>query len=207
MLRASNKGNTALRKMLSQQGLTSIELLVVMTVSAVLLALGLPSYAVWLQNAQVRTAAESVQSGLQLARAEAVRRNTKAKFQLTSTAGAGLSDWRVDASGDGGATFTVPVQSRSHAEGSATARVAVSTAKQPDPQYSAPIATGTGLPAVVVFNSVGKIDAGGITRVDVTSATLSAADARRLVLLITLGGQVRMCDPRLALVDSPQGCA
>jgi type IV fimbrial biogenesis protein FimT len=43
---------------------------------------GLPSFAAWIQNTQIRTAAESFQNGLQFARAEAVRRNANVQLVL-----------------------------------------------------------------------------------------------------------------------------
>lgn len=191
------------------RGLTLLELMLVVAVAGILLMLGLPNFSQWLQNSQVRTAADSIANGLQLARAEAVRRNVRVRFQLTSTAAAGLSDWSVSASADGGTTYTVAIQSRNSAEGSPNARVGSSTAAQAATQanFDAAIAAGTGLPTGVVFNALGRAEAGGITRVDVSSSILSAADTRRLVLLIVSGGQIRMCDPKLVLATNAQGCA
>jgi type IV fimbrial biogenesis protein FimT len=194
---------------LRRQGFSVIELGITLAVLGLLIVMGLPDMAAWLQNTQVRTAAESVYSGLQLARAEAVRRNAKVRFRLTSTAGAGLSDWSVHASDDGGATFAVPVQTRSSVQGSTNARVGVSDTPT-TPAYTVAIGSGTNLPASVVFTPVGRAEAEPgvqrITRVDVTSAALAAAEMRRLVLVVTLGGQVRMCDPQHALSSNPTGC-
>lgn len=187
------------------RGFSLIEMLIAIAMLGILLTVGLPSYANWLQNAHVRTAAESIRDGLQLARAEAVRRNAPVRFQLTS-GGVGLSDWNVAASSDAGTTFTVLIQSRSGAEGSTNARVGVSAAAQPSPAYSTALTAGAGLPASVVFNQFGQSNA-GITRVDVTNAAVSAENMRRLVLLVSVGGRIRMCDPRLVLANNPQGCA
>ncbi len=191
---------------IAYRGFSLIELMVVLALAGILMLAGLPSFREWLLNSQVRTAAASINNGLQLARAEAVRRNVFVRFRLNSTTLAGLSDWDVAASGDVGATFAVAVQSAPSAEGSGTTRVGVSTASQPTPPFTVPIAPGVGLPASVVFSSFGRPNAGGITRIDVTSATLAAADTRRLVLLVSPGGQVRMCDPLLVLATNPQGC-
>ncbi|WP_287655570.1 GspH/FimT family pseudopilin, partial [Accumulibacter sp.] len=67
------------------RGFSLVELLVGMAILGVLLAIAMPAFSNWLRNARVRTAAESVQNGLQLARAEAVRRNTSVRFQLVTT--------------------------------------------------------------------------------------------------------------------------
>ena len=50
-----------------------------------LLAAAAPSFSDWIRNTRIRTAAEAFQNGLQLARAEAVRRNAWVRFQITDT--------------------------------------------------------------------------------------------------------------------------
>ena len=64
------------------KGVTLIELLIGMAILALILGLGLPSISTWMQNTQLRSAADAVQSGLQLARAEAVKRNTSVGFTM-----------------------------------------------------------------------------------------------------------------------------
>ena len=66
----------------SNAGMTLIELLIGFVIVGVLLALGVPSFSGWLQNAQLRNAAESVFNGLQLARASAVQRNKSVTFTM-----------------------------------------------------------------------------------------------------------------------------
>jgi type IV fimbrial biogenesis protein FimT len=66
-------------------GFTLIEMVIVTAVMALLFFVGLPGMTTWLQNMQIRTSAEGVQAGLQLARAEALRRNSQVRFQLVDT--------------------------------------------------------------------------------------------------------------------------
>ena len=66
----------------AQQGVTLIELLTALIIIGLLFGLGVPSFGGWIQNAQIRTAAEAIQNGLQLARVEAVRRNMTALYPL-----------------------------------------------------------------------------------------------------------------------------
>jgi len=68
------------------RGVTLIELAVVLAVVAILFSQAAPAFSAWVHNTQVRTAAESIQNGMQLARAEAIRRNRSVMFWLTSTA-------------------------------------------------------------------------------------------------------------------------
>lgn len=184
------------------RGVTIIELMIAIAIIALLMVAGVPTYQQWIQNTQLRTAAETIQNGLQLARATAVRDNTSTRFMFT---GAGnISSWTVDA--DDQTTpavvdFTVPVQARDGTEGSAQARVGTSIPV--NTTYGTPLAPNAA--GTVVFNGVGRVVPGGITRIDVLHPTV--ATARRLVITISLGGQIRMCDPALALTLSPQACA
>ncbi len=191
-----------------QQGVTLVELMVGLAIVGILLAVGVPSFSGWIQNTQVRTAAESILSGLQLARAEAVRRNELIRFTLTDATG--LTGWTV-----GCVNFTIPpddrcpasIQSRSANDGSVNARVGISVAAVQD--YSAPIAAGTDMTGVegVTFNGLGRIPAANIgtdiTRIDLSNAVTT--DVRKLIIVVTTGGQVRMCDAALDSSDS-QGC-
>ena len=61
----------------SSQGFTLIELMIVVTLLALMMMLAAPSISIWLQNLKVRNVGESIVNGLQLARMEAIRRNTR----------------------------------------------------------------------------------------------------------------------------------
>lgn len=193
-----------------QEGVSLIELVIGLAIMAILLSAGLPAFSLWIQNTQNRTAAESIQNGLQLARTEAVRRNTSVRFDLTSAAG--LVAWNV-----GCVTVTADcpatLQGRASGEGTTNARVGISTAAIPSPapatQFNTAISSGTGLPAGATFNGLGRIPNANIgtdiTRIDITNAL--AATARRLVVTVGTGGTIRMCDPALLLSANPQGCS
>jgi type IV fimbrial biogenesis protein FimT len=68
------------------RGFTLVELVVGLSVIAILAAIGLPSMGMFLQNSKVANAAASYYAGIQLARAEAIRRNVETQFVLTNTA-------------------------------------------------------------------------------------------------------------------------
>lgn len=182
-------------------GVTLIELLIGISLVALLLSLALPGYQQWIQNLQIRTAAEAIQNGLQLARTEAVRRN--AAVSLTLTNATRISDWTV---GCVAATADCPasIQSRSGVEGSANARVGTNTTGT---TFATTLVSVTA-PAIT-FNSLGRVSSpalgGNNFRIDVTNAVL--ASARRLSIVVSPGGQIRLCDPALSLTSNPQGCA
>ena len=69
----------------AERGVTLVEMIVVMAIVAMLVMMAAPSLSRWVINARIRTTAEAMESGLQLAKSEAVARNTRVRFQLTST--------------------------------------------------------------------------------------------------------------------------
>jgi type IV fimbrial biogenesis protein FimT len=168
-----------------QQGFTLIELLITIAIFSITLTFGISSYRIWVQNTQIRNAAESIQNGIQRARAEAVKRNANVAFTLDAN-----SSWTINVVSDGSV-----VESRSSGEGSNNVTVATTP----------PTAT------TITLNSLGAIVANAdasatITQVDLDSSVLDPADSRNLTVTIGLGGIVRMCDPNLAHGSNPQAC-
>lgn len=192
---------------LRQFGFTLIELLIGIVVVSILLFLAAPTFTLFLQNTQIRTAAESVQNGLQLARAEAVRKNTQIDFQLTSVTG--RVDWALGCPAIA-VTVDCPaaIQSKTGAEGTTNARVGVATTATPFTTLIPVAAAAT----TISFNGLGRLIQPGIPvlaagtsiRIDVTQPAM--ANTRRLVVLVTTGGRIRMCDPALTLASNAQGC-
>lgn len=204
-----------LTQSIKQQGLTMVELMVTIAILAIVLAIGIPNLSSWMQNVQIKSTAESVLNGLQLARSEAVRQNTRTRFQLTSSSGMG--SWTV-------VTYSqtpldpFPAANQIHAaserEGGANARLGVSTVA-PDPNNCCgkgkEIAAGEGmntnpLPGVV-FSAFGQVirdsSVTTITRIDVTNAADSGA--RRMVILISPSGATKLCDPSMP-ASNARGC-
>lgn len=194
----------------SSRGFTLIELMIGLTVLGIVLMIGLPSLATWIQNTQIRTAAEGMQSGLQLARAEALRRNTTVRFQLvdTLTASCVLSatgtNWVVSLADPVGNCDDAPsdtaapqiIQKKAGAEGAPNA-----------------VITATG-GSSITFNGIGRVvNVGPITRVDITNTRGGACKTaageepmRCLRVTVSSAGQVRMCDPAVTDVADPRSC-
>jgi type IV fimbrial biogenesis protein FimT len=191
-----------------QRGFTIVELMIGVVLLAIVLAIGGPSFAAWLQNTQIRTMSEAVKDGLQLARAEAVRRNARVRFQLVdvltnscalSTAGPNWVISMDDAAGacasSNMADAAAPaapriVQVRSAGDGSTNAVVAADQSS-------------------IEFNGLGQVVAGASISINVTNPTGGACAAssgpmRCLRIVATPGGQIRMCDPRSGF--GSEGC-
>jgi type IV fimbrial biogenesis protein FimT len=201
----------------SRRGVTMIELAVAIAIVAILAAIAAPNMSSWIKNLQIRTGAEAILNGLQLARVQAVQRNTSILFQLTSTLDASCalstssSNWVVSFDSPAGlcnsafineafaasdaANNPAPriIQRRSAAEGSRDVTVAADQ-------------------STVGFNGMGRVSPAPAVAININitnpSGGLCAANGgpmRCLRVAVSTGGQLRMCDPSLASTD-PRGC-
>jgi type IV fimbrial biogenesis protein FimT len=73
------------------RGFTLIEMVVVVAIVGILVGLGASNYSAWITNSRIRTAAETLASGLNTARNEAIKRNRLVRFHLVSDLGAGCA--------------------------------------------------------------------------------------------------------------------
>ncbi len=162
-------------------GFTLLELMITVVVIGILATFALPSFREFIERSNVRSSAESVLNALQLARAEAVRRNEQITFTLGS--GTGATSWQVaDSAG------TVIQQSRSSGEGSAGVTVALT-----------PAAATT-----LVFNGFGRVvGAGGLSTIVFGSAGTSLTVQ---VEIQAPGGLIRMCNPGVTAAGDPRRC-
>jgi len=190
----------------SQRGISLVEILISIAIVAMVLAMAAPSSLTWIQNLQLRNAAESALSGIKMARLEALRRNTTVAFELTDSAS---TAWRVcfyDLVSQACSTAQDPIATRSASEGSPNARYGVETAFT---SFATPLDPGVGVPALVAFDSLGRVSPASpanIARIDARNPVLDPAVERRLSILVGIAGQVVMCDPALVKATNPQGC-
>jgi type IV fimbrial biogenesis protein FimT len=158
-------------------GFTLIELMITISVLAVISAMAMPSFIQMLRNYQVRVAAESVANGMQRARAEAVARNASMQFVLN---GADTS-WTVDYVNKPVSTDP-PVDSRSNQEGSQNASLT---------------ATPTSA-TTITFNNLGQIIANPDSTPTLTQIDFTATQGNQnLRVTVGAGGNARVCDPSL----------
>jgi len=200
------------------RGFTMIEIVVVLAVMAFLMALGLPAMGEFLQNSQIRNAAEATVNGLQLARGEAVRRNTQVRFQLVDTLDASCSlsatgpHWIVSRNDPTGACdqaevidFLEPndtavpqiVQKRSNADGS------------PNAEYSG--LDGVAPANTIVFTTLGRmLNGAGLDTINFSNpagtCTHAGGNLRCLRVVISTGGDIRLCDPAVTTAGDTRRC-
>lgn len=201
----------------SNRGLTLIELIVTMTLLALLVTLSIPSFTAWIRNSQIRTVAEVLQTGVRNAQSESVRRNrqvvlffTNDEPSLNVTATNPATDAVPALNGKRWALQTVP--------GAWGAAEYITGGKLADIASAVTIANDQNATALC-FNSSGRLvtTAAGSTGTGITAAcaaaittfTVALAGADRpLKVIAQLGGQLRMCDPNRPAMSaaSPDGC-
>lgn len=180
----------------SQQGITIIELMVAITVLALLIGFGVPSYSTWMANSQIRNAAESLQNGLRLAQAEAARRNTRVDLVLTDDAPTSATASPLP----GAPSLTPATAGRNWVI--------------PDPSAAGAVFHGKaaveGSASVQLQSTTGTFSFSGVGRLMPTSLPAGSNEARivftnppvgnrPLEVHVSLGGRVRMCDPAPSL--------
>jgi type IV fimbrial biogenesis protein FimT len=182
-----------------QSGFNLVELLIGISIAAMLLVLAAPGYQEFMANTQIRNAAESVATGLRTAQAAAIKRNTNCNAGSPNTCVEFVLDpangWDViDQSG--------PTTLESF-------RWALSKS------YKSAVTPTPGASRIVSFNSLGRIvdpnprdGSGVINQVDVTAPELATPHSLRVLVTPppgTPGMVLRLCDPALPNTDT-KGC-
>lgn len=191
---------------MAQRGVSLIELLVGIAIIAIAVAIGAPSFSEWIYNSQIRSTAESVQNGLHLARAEAVRRNTPVRMQLVTSLD---NSCAIATAGPNWAVSTASPASNclSNTDISQVGQsVSARTSSTIDSNHA----------GVFGFNGLGRMTTTTSPDTKVEDAAINiqsskgtcAADGgnlRCLRILVSAGGQIRMCDPKRGSGD-PMAC-
>lgn len=163
---------------------TLIELMIGIAITAILITFAVPAMNGHSRDAAIRRVAEEARMGLQLAKAEAIRRNGTVVFVVNGP------DWQVQAvPDDGGANIVVNARSSTGNE----AQVNVN-------------ASG----GSIGFTGTGRSSFGGNYQVTFSNPTQGACQdsggsVRCLQINVATSGQIRMCDPALAGTD-PRAC-
>lgn len=183
------------------RGFTLVELLVGISLVALLLALGLPSMSQYIQNNKISSAASSYHTGLQLARAEAIRRNVPVEFVMTNGTGVaaapavGGTNWVVRALPPAPEPAELIDQKIGlEGEGAATQAIAINVAVAPG-----------GFDGRIPFNGFGAAPQSPYS-IQITNPALGACapggPARCKNINVNAGGQIIACDPIAAPGDS-----
>ena len=169
-----------------QQGMTAVELVIGVAILGIISAIAVPSYTEYIANAQIRTTTESIRNGLQVARAEAVKRNATVAFTLNSTD----TSWVVGCP-TVRANCPATIQTKTAREGgSTTVTVAITGAN------------------AVSFTNLGNITtaAGQLSAVNIDNSSISSANSKDLRIRVGAGGNIRVCDTNISTTTDTRYC-
>jgi type IV fimbrial biogenesis protein FimT len=195
-----------------QLGFNLIEVMITLSVLAVLIALGAPAFAEWLQSQRIRAAAESILNGMQVARGEAIRRNLAVQMVLEQLPS---STWTVCEATVSPCDSTLLAS----ADPLVVASVIQSRAQEEGNTGSTKVETTPAGAIAVTFSPLGSVmdknpvdDSSRFTRVDVGNpgggeCIAAGGPMRCLRIVVTAGGNIRMCDPTPTVVaPDPRAC-
>lgn len=197
------------------RGFTILELMIGVALLGLLMMLAFPTFTTMMNNARLRAVTDSILSGLQGARAEALKRNQTAEFLLMAEEpdSASFAAFGANTTGPSWAvrildTANLPidfVEGKSGLEGSGKSDTAGLFAR----------ITAANLPAggTIRFDSLGRTNVGTVNATfdvqpsDPNLCRANGGDMRCLRVVVTPGGRVRMCDPSVpAAANETRAC-
>lgn len=196
------------------RGFTLVELIVTMAILALLVLAAVPMFGNAFVNSRIRGTGEAILTGIQLARSEAVSRNARVRFQLTSTldggcvlSNAGLN-WVVNLDPNAAAT---EVEGRCNANPDDQVAPFI---LQTRPAASSGTTQVAATQPSLVFNGLGRlaeVPPGNVT-IELTNPAAGACwadggEVSCLRIVVSPAGQARMCNPDPALpAGDPRRC-
>jgi type IV fimbrial biogenesis protein FimT len=160
-------------------GFTLIELMVVLSIIAIMAALAGPTISQQLANFRVRSAADSIVTGLNTARAEAARRNSAVSLTL-NTSGEG---WAVDQ-----VSPATTIRSRGNGESSTLTITSTTSSRS------------------VTFRPTGIVDTTVTPRLEQITVESAVPNTNKRQINVLGGGLIRMCDPTVTTAGDTRAC-
>lgn len=181
-------------------GVSALELIIVLAVLGVIVAVALPSFTTLIANQRIRSTAETLRSGLQLARVEALKRGRNVVFDMS-----GLdSSWVIscetpvadDNDGDGLPDCPSQIQQSASIVNGGVSVITVTT------NNGGVIATFSPIGLVRQLNQNGTVP---FTQIDVTVPG-AGGGVNPLRVLLQAGGLSRICDPAVTIAGDTRKC-
>lgn len=192
-------------------GFTLLELMVVLAVTGILLAVGVPRMTSWTLATKAAAAGELYADGFRLARQQALGHNAASRIVLTPNAVNGQLDWQVDI------CFPTPVVPCSDVSGSwSTSQAIAAGDPEGDSGYKSVFRPATALPQAEVlqptllpegstgayFTSLGWVNtgiAGYLTRIQLVPTAAYRSQLQATAVVLNLAGTAVKCNPDAAI--------
>ncbi len=194
-----------------QRGFTLIELMIGVALLAFVLMLGVPAFGTFLQNQKLRDNAAVTLAAVQFARAEAIRLNANVEFVLTDDT-PNLGNFTALGESTTGKNFLIRGNVYNPASGQnemrmLTMKSAAEGSGSPDTTNVEVLAT-TGR---IVFTPLGSTANAADEVIQITNPAGGECKAaggpmRCMNVVVTRGGQVRMCDPAVTAAGDTRRC-
>jgi type IV fimbrial biogenesis protein FimT len=197
-------------------GFNLIELMITVAVLATVIAVGVPNFIQFLQNTQIRTAAESTMAGIQFARAEALKRNMQVRLTLVDDVISGCSKQADGGSWVVSLDFIDGNCNEAPSETASPRILQTRSAKEGSPNAAFVATGGAGDNHTLIFNGLGRMvstNTDQFQRIDISNPTGGTCEhegttgtMRCLRIVVTPGGDARMCDPKVTDTSDPRAC-
>ena len=183
---------------LTTRGVSMVEIVIVLSIVGILLTIAAPSMQGWVANQRIRQKTESLRSGMQIARIEAMRRNVNIVFSMAFD-----SSWTVgcetpvaDGDGDGVDDCPAVITQALASEGGTSISIDTTPAGTTQSTFS-----GIGL--VRATNADGSLP---VSQMDITVPDIDYSGLKPMRVLLPLGGLSRICDPSITTEGDTRKC-
>jgi type IV fimbrial biogenesis protein FimT len=195
-----------------QRGFSLVELMVAMAILVLLILAAMPGLGTWLDNTRIRNAGDSILTGLQMARQEAVRTNQNVSLWFVESSGnpGGMANDCALSNGSGSwvVSANFPAGHCADAVGTSPAMVVVTRGMGGD-RNSVSVkslqADGTTAGTTVTFNGFGRVANSDAVAVISLNGSGSAT-YRNLRIWVSPSGSAQMCDPAVSATTDPRVC-
>lgn len=194
-----------------QRGFTLIELMIGVALLAFVLMLGVPAFGTFLQNQKLRDNAAVTLAAVQFARAEAIRLNANVEFVLTEDT-PNLGNFAALGESTTGKNFLIRGNVYNPASGQN--QMTMLTMKSAAEGSGSPGTTNVEVLATtgrIVFTPLGSTTNAADEVIQITNPAGGECKAaggpmRCMNVVVTRGGQVRMCDPAVNAAGDTRRC-
>lgn len=193
--------------MKKNQGFTLLEILIALTIFLGLFALAVPNFRTAVQNNHIRSSADSLLSGVRLAKSEAMKNNSRIRFFLVSSLDntCSLSSsgryWIVSKDSPAGACDSAP--------SSAVAPRIIQKGQISD--VSSNLVVNGSARSQLTFNGQGFVTTNpdstfSLMDIAVSSGKLTTSEQTTYKVIVSNAGRIKMCRPSLPAGD-PKSCS